>query len=288
VPELPEVEVLVRHLRPLLYGKVIHAVHVSRPRVLRPTSVRTFTQKLKKARFTNLSRRGKFLLFTLSQRKGVETMGLVGHLGMTGRMYLLSKPATLPKHTAVSMDLGDKQFVFEDTRYFGRLTLETGAIERLGPEPLSNEWTTDIFAEALRNSTQPIKVKLLDQSLVAGIGNIYASEALFRSGISPKIPARRLGKGQVLQLWRAIREVLAEAIDRGISQELDYPGDSKRLDGFFYFGRSAREDLPEPFSVYGRLGEPCLICGKVIRRLIQASRSTFYCPHCQTAKSGRR
>jgi formamidopyrimidine-DNA glycosylase len=203
-------------------------------------------------------------------------------------MYLLPKPAALPKHTAVSIDLGDKQFVFEDTRYFGRLTLETSAIERLGPEPLSHEWTASLFAEALRSSTQPIKVKLLDQTLVAGIGNIYASEALFRSGISPRVPARRLRDQQVLQLWRSIREVLAEAIDRGSSQELNYAGDSERADGFFYYGRSAGEALPEPFSVYGRLGEPCSICGQPIRRLIQAARSTFYCPHCQSPNLGRR
>jgi formamidopyrimidine-DNA glycosylase len=289
VPELPEVEVLVRYLRPLLRNQVIHQVHVRRPRVLRPNSVPLFSRRLKGACFDNLSRRGKFLLFTLSARGQNETIGLIGHLGMTGRMYLLPKSAALPKHTAVWMDLKDKMFVFEDTRYFGRLTLETEMIDGLGPEPLSQDWTADSFADALRNSRQPIKIKLLDQRVVAGVGNIYASEALFRSGISPKVSARRLGKEQVLRLWQSVREVLSEAIERGSSQELNYASGSERLDDFFYFGRVIGEtDRSEHFFVYGRLGQPCFNCGHRIRRLIQVARSSYYCPRCQSSKSSRK
>ena len=116
---------------------------------------------------------------------------------MTGRMYLLPAKDRLPKHAAVVLKLGRENFVFEDTRYFGRLTLDSSALARLGPEPLGAEFTAERFAEALGRSRQAIKVKLLDQSLLAGVGNIYASEALFRAGIAPTLPARRLTAGQV-------------------------------------------------------------------------------------------
>lgn len=282
MPELPEVEVLVRHLRPLLQGKVIRAVQVKRARVLRPTSVRQLTQELVGARFDVLSRRGKFLLFTLCQARRKGSMHLLGHLGMSGRMYLLPKAEPLPKHAAVVLALGDETFVFEDTRYFGRFTLDTSPLAKLGPEPLSSEFTPEVFGEALARSGQPIKVKLLDQTLVAGVGNIYASEALFRGGISPKLPARKLRPKQVRQLWKSIREVLAEAIVQGCTQLLDFNG-TKTRDSFFYFGRpqEASESYEERLSVYGRRGELCLICGTRIRHCVQAARSTFYCPHCQ-------
>jgi formamidopyrimidine-DNA glycosylase len=289
VPELPEVEVLVRHLLPLVRGKVIRGLTVSRARVVRPAPISNFIRELKHARFENLSRRGKFLLFTLTRPKPARTILLIGHLGMTGRMYLLPKSVALPKHTSVSMDLDSQRFVFEDTRFFGRLTLETGVIERLGPEPLSSEFTIEKLADGLRRSAQPIKIKLLDQTLIAGVGNIYASEALFRSGISPRTPARQLNHIQVSKLWSAIRHVLAEAIERGSSLPLNYANDSSAgAKSFFYFGSFENVDEPEPFSVYGRLGAPCPVCGRPIRRLTQAARSTFYCPRCQGSKLKRK
>ncbi len=282
MPELPEVEVLVRHLRPLLQGKAIRAVQVGRARVLRPTSVWQLTQELVGARFDDLSRRGKFLLFTLREARREGSIQLLGHLGMSGRMYLLPKADPLPKHLAVALDLGDEKFVFEDTRYFGRLTLDAGPLAKLGPEPLSSEFTAEKFAEALARSAQPIKVRLLDQALVAGVGNIYASEALFRAGISPRLPARKLRPKQVQQLWKAIREVLTEAIAQGSTQLLDFHG-TKTPDNFFYFGRAqgAIDSYEERLCVYGRRGELCLTCGTRIRHCVQAARSTFYCPHCQ-------
>ena len=215
-------------------------------------------------------------------------MQLLGHLGMSGRMYLLPKADPLPKHAAVALDLGDERFVFEDTRYFGRLTLDTSPLAKLGPEPLSSEFTTERFTEALARSAQPIKVRLLDQTLVAGVGNIYASEALFRGGISPGIPARKLRPKQVQQLWKSIREVLAEAIDQGSTQLLDFHG-TKTPDNFFYFGRAqgAIDSYEERLFVYGRQGELCLICGTRIRHCVQAARSTFYCPHCQAPRRHR-
>ncbi|HYG34722.1 MAG TPA: DNA-formamidopyrimidine glycosylase family protein, partial [Clostridia bacterium] len=215
MPELPEVEVLVRHLKPLLEGQTITEVHVRRPKILAPTTTRQFGKVLRGATFTALSRRGKFLLFHLKTLHSDLPVPLLGHLGMTGRMYLLPAGSPLPKHAVVVMNLGKEDFVFEDTRYFGRMTLDITSIEKLGPEPLGDEFTPEHFGQALQRSTQPIKVKLLDQTLVAGVGNIYASEALFRAGISPRVAARRLNGPQVQRLWQAIREVLTEAIKCG-------------------------------------------------------------------------
>jgi len=211
VPELPEVEILARHLAPLLLGKTIRAIEVRRAKVLRPTSARQLAQKLVGAKFIHLRRRGKYLLFDL-KKKGAGQFTCLGHLGMTGRMFLQPHSAELPKHTALVLDLGKLRFVYEDTRYFGRFTLDTKAVESLGPEPLSADFTTEGFALALKRSAQPVKVKLLDQSLVAGVGNIYASEALFRAKISPRRSARSLKRAEVERLHMQIRVVLQEAI----------------------------------------------------------------------------
>jgi formamidopyrimidine-DNA glycosylase len=282
VPELPEVEVLVRHLGPLLQNKTIHAVHVRRAKVLAPASARKFAQTLRGAKFTGLSRRGKYLLFRLRATRPARSLVLVGHLGMTGRMYLLPARTHLPRHAAVVLNLGREKFVFEDTRYFGRLTFDASAVQKLGPEPLEAKFTVDGFARALRRSMQAIKVRLLDQALLAGVGNIYASEALFRAGIAPALPARKLTAPQVQRLWRAIRQVLRQAIACGSTVPLNYAGTGLR-DGLFFFGRApgTPDFYQECLRVYDRAGQPCPRCGTSIRRRVQAARSTFYCPHCQ-------
>jgi formamidopyrimidine-DNA glycosylase len=289
VPELPEVEVLVRHLRPLLGGRTIHSVQVRRAKVIGAVSTRNFTQALRGARFCGLARRGKYLVFQLRQAGGVEPLTLVGHLGMTGRMYLLPAKDRLPKHAAVVLNLGRESFVFEDTRYFGRLRLDGSALARLGPEPLGAEFTANRFAKALGRSQQAIKVRLLDQTLLAGVGNIYASEALFRAGIAPTLPARRLTAAQVQRLWRAVRAVLREAIACGSTVPLNYAGQGKR-DGLFYFGKApgAPDYYEERLRVYDRTGKPCPACGTPIKRRVQAARSTFYCPQCQGGVEIRR
>jgi len=282
MPELPEVEVLVRHLEPLLRNKIIRAVLVRRSKVLRPTSTRRFANALRGAKFTGLSRRGKYLLFALRPAGQPGTLLVVGHLGMTGRMYLLPAEAALPKHAAVVLDLGPRKFVFEDTRYFGRFTLDDRALKALGPEPLDGHFTAASFGQGLKRSAQAVKIKLLDQSLVAGVGNIYASEALFLAGISPRTAARRLRPAQVAALWRTIRQVLAEAIKCGSTVPLDYPGTGTR-DALFYFGRASGtpDFYSELLRVYDRTGQPCVQCGTAIKRIVQCARSTFYCPACQ-------
>lgn len=283
MPELPEVEVLVRHLRPLLRGKKIRAVQIRRERVIRPTTANQLKQALRGATFAEVSRRGKFLLFQLRRPAKQPPVQLVGHLGMTGRMFLTRKTEPLPKHAAVVLDLGREQFVYEDQRYFGRLSLDARSLARMGPEPLGTEFTPKTFAAALAGSKRAIKVRLLDQDLVAGVGNIYASEALHRARIKPQLAAGKLKPGQVQALWRTIRQVLAEAIRFGSTIPLNHGSSTKRGDGLFYYGRAA--DAPDYYEerlrVYDRTGQPCRRCKTAIRRIVQAARSTFYCPQCQ-------
>lgn len=284
MPELPEVEVLVRHLASVVPGKRVIDVHVFREKVVRPATAAELTAALKGATFNGVHRRGKYLLFDLTASSAGAGIGsrILGHLGMTGRMYLVPKTAPLPKHAAVVFDLGNEHFVFEDTRYFGRLTLDLSPVGQLGPEPLDRSFTADVLARALARSSQPIKIKLLDQRVVAGVGNIYASEALARAGIHPKTPSRSLGPEETQRLWQAIRKVLREAIAAGSTVPLDFEGTGAR-DGLFYYGRSAAtpESYTERLRVYGRQGEPCGRCGEPIERIFLAGRSTFFCPQCQ-------
>jgi formamidopyrimidine-DNA glycosylase len=284
MPELPEVEVLARRLRPLINGKTVHAVNVRRAKVLLPTSPRKFRRTLLGAKFTGLSRRGKYLLFRLHAKSGGTLIYLLGHLGMTGRIFLAPKGRCLPRHTAVALDLGASNLVYEDTRYFGRLTLDPSAVSRLGPEPLDDGFGVETFAQSLKRSRQAIKVRLLDQGLIAGIGNIYASEALFRARISPKMAANKLTVAQARRLRFAIRAVLTEAIKWGSTVPLNLVGN--KSDGLFYFGRApgAPDFYEERLRVYDRAEQPCLNCRHPIKRIIQAARSTFYCPHCQRAR----
>jgi formamidopyrimidine-DNA glycosylase len=306
VPELPEVEILVRHLRPLLLNRTIRAVEVRRAKVAAPTPVGELKRNLTGATFTDLSRRGKYLLFSLKrpkiqpgQRSSVNprdppldaepSFQLLGHLGMTGRMYLTKSIDSVPKHAAVILDLGRERFVFEDARYFGRFTLDTEPVCRLGPEPLSQEFSAACFHLKLKRSKQAIKIRLLDQSLIAGVGNIYASEALHRAGISPRTPASELSLGKVRLLLASIRDVLSEAIRFGSTVPLSFAA-SEKNDRLFYYGRApgAGDHYVERLRVYGRGGEACLKCGAKIRVLVLGGRSTFFCPRCQRMRSGKR
>jgi formamidopyrimidine-DNA glycosylase len=289
MPELPEVEVLVQHLRPLLRGKKIRSVQIRRERVIRPTSAARLKRALRGAKFVALTRRGKFLLFQLRHPQRKTSFTLVGHLGMTGRMFLLRPGELLPKHAAVMLDLGRCRFVYEDQRYFGRLTLDASSVERMGPEPLGKDFTAAKFATALAGSSRAIKVKLLDQDLVAGVGNIYASEALFRARIAPQLAAGKLEPAQVRALWRAIRQVLTEAIRFGSTIPLHHGPGAATKDGLFYYGRAAGapDYYEERLRVYDRADAPCRRCKTKIKRIVQAARSTFFCPGCQPKYSAR-
>jgi len=273
MPELPEVEILVRYLKPLLESKVVRSVEVRRERTLATTTRRQLSMALRGARFVGVERRGKYLLFSLEQPRSLKPITLVGHLGMTGRMYLLPARAPLPKHAAVVLHLSEEQFVFEDTRYFGRLTLDQSSVKKLGVEPLDPAFTATMLAQALNRSIQPIKV------------NIYASEALFRARISPIRPSRKLTGEEIHRLWTAIRETLAEAIKGGGTVALNFAGISE-TDGLYYFGRAPGEtsSYEERLQVYDRMGLPCIRCNVPLKRLVQAGRSTFFCPNCQRGR----
>jgi len=280
VPELPEVEVLTRHLDPALRGKIIRAVNIQRAKSTRPTSARSLRAKLVGAKFISVSRRAKYLIFQLKPPRR-DPFTLLGHLGMTGRMYVQSVNAPLPKHAAVTFGLGRRTFVFEDTRYFGRLTLDLSSLDSLGHEPLSDAFNGAKLHAALSRSTQAIKPKLLDQKTLAGVGNIYASEALWRAGISPRKSARRLTRAQCAALAASIREVLAEAIACGSTVPLDFAGAARR-DRIFYYGTTtSTQGFEERLRVYNRADEPCDRCATPIRKITQAARSTYYCPQCQ-------
>ena len=281
MPEMPEVEILARHLRPLLRGKTIRSVKVFRERSTRPTPPRQFEKALTGAKFKNLSRRGKYLLFELQPKNTKGKLPVLGHLGMTGRMFLALKKEKPPSHTAIIFDLGGWNFIFEDWRYFGRMTLDLSPIENLGPEP--SEVSPEAFGQSLKHSRQSIKVKLLDQSLIAGIGNIYASEALFRAGISPKLPANRLSSAQSKKLLHAIRGVLDDAVRFGSTVPLKTM--SGKSGALFYFDEGGEGFYEKRLRIYDRAGKPCRNnCGGKIERITQAARSTYFCPRCQRGR----
>jgi formamidopyrimidine-DNA glycosylase len=280
MPELPEVEILVRQLRLLLRRKSIRHVEIRRKRAVRPDSPQTFREMVAGAKFKGLSRRGKYLLFRLEGANPPRrAFQMLGHLGMTGRMYVALKNEALAKHAAIVFDLGDRDFIYEDPRYFGRMTLDLSPIRALGAEPLADDFSAKQWAAGLKKSRRAIKIKLIDQDFVAGLGNIYASEALFRARLSPKRPANRLMLSEVKRLRGAVREVLKEAIKYGSTVPLKAM--SGKSDALFYYSDDGEGFYEKRLRVYGRAGKPCLRCGTAIRRMTQGGRSTFFCPHCQ-------
>lgn len=285
MPELPEVEVLSQYLASLLPGRRIRSVVVHRERSVRPDSGERFTEALTGKQFVRVRRRAKYLIFEVRGSKGREHF--LGHLGMTGRMFVARKRMPLPKHAAVTMELDRGRLVYEDPRSFGRLSLQLDALASLGPEPLSPEVDSRSFWRQLKRSRQAVKARLLSSEVVVGVGNIYASESLFLAGIDPRTASHRITLRQAERLLEAIRLTLKEAIAFGSSLLLDWSG-SDRRDALFYYGRKeAGEHREERFNVYNREGQPCRQCGRGIRRVIQAARSSFYCPGCQQRRSPR-
>ena len=258
-----------------------------RAKVLGATPETRLKRSLVGATFAGVKRRGKFLLFTLHVRRRAEPVLLVGHLGMTGRIYLAAKDAPLAKHAAVVLDLGRHRMIYEDTRYFGRFTLILAAWRLWVPSRWAGTSRPGIWPR-LGRSGQAIKIKLLDQSLVAGVGNIYASEALFLARISPWARANELTRDQLARLWRAIRRVLATAIRQDSTVPLDFAGSGAR-DGLFYYGRKgdANGFYAERLLVYDRQGRPCPSCGTGIKRIVQGARSTYFCAVCQGVSGGK-
>jgi formamidopyrimidine-DNA glycosylase len=288
VPELPEVETVRIGLAPVLEGHRLTKVETRRGG-LRVPFPRNFAGRLTGKRVNTLRRRAKYLLAELDNG---ET--LVIHLGMSGRMAVYAEGgvrklgqyvydaapegAGSGKHDHVVFETdAPARIVFTDPRRFGLMTLvptdtldEDKLFEGLGVEPLSNHFHADYLAAVLKGKKTPIKSALLDQRVIAGIGNIYACEALFRARISPKRLAGKVRAAEIPMLADAIKTVLREAIAAGGSSLRDYRQADGNLGNFQH-----------RFQVYDREGEPCPSCQGTIKRIVQAGRSTFYCPKCQ-------
>ena len=289
MPELPEVETVRRGLAPVMDGARILKAAARRPDLRFPLP-KNFAGRLKGAKISALRRRGKYLIGDLSTGES-----LIMHLGMSGRFTIDAGAAALgqarpaefaqahdcdPKHDHVVIELAGAtraRVTYNDPRRFGFMDLAaTQSIEEcrhfkdMGPEPLSNAFSPDDLNAALRGKQSIIKAALLDQRVVAGLGNIYVCEALYRAQISPRRRAGSVAGVRGDRLHRAIVAVLRDAIDAGGSTLKDFAAADGAL-GYFQ----------HRFDVYGREGDPCRQCGAEIRRLTQSGRSTFFCPDCQ-------
>ena len=282
MPELPEVETVMRGLAPVMQGQVIAQAHVNRPDLRWPFPER-MAERLTGQAVLGLRRRSKYILLDLS---GGET--LLVHLGMSGRILVSGDPSgrfvrdhpAPEKHDHVVFDMANKARVtFNDPRRFGAMDLMSTAqgeahplLKQIGPEPFGNAFNEYYLATTLSARKTPIKTALLDQKIIAGLGNIYVCEALFRAGISPLCKAADLSRDRAAALVPVIRQVLQEAIDAGGSSLRDF----RQADGELgYFQHN--------FAVYGREGEDCRSdgCPGVILRAVQSGRSSFYCEQCQ-------
>ncbi len=282
MPELPEVETVKAGLAPVMEGKVIARADINRPDLRWPFPDH-MADRLTGKRVTGLRRRSKYILADLDSG---ET--LLIHLGMSGRMLISGHmlgdfrhehPAPAKHdHVVFHMDTGIR-ITFNDARRFGAMDLMPTAtqedhwlIRDLGPEPLGNAFNETYLIARLHGRNTPIKSALLDQRIVAGLGNIYVCEVLFRAGIHPKRKAGQISGKRVATLVPLIRDVLSEAIAAGGSSLRDYRQADGEL-GYFQHG----------FQVYDREGEPCITpgCGKKISRIVQSGRSSFFCPQCQ-------
>ena len=274
MPELPEVEHVVRALRRSILGRRILAAEIKLPRLLVGSSPTSFKRKLRGARIDAVNRRGKYILIELDKQQV-----LVVHLRMTGKFLCIGADQPLPPYPHVVFYLDDdRRLVFCDMRQFGRMRLlptqkllALPQIETLAPEPLTDDFSLAYLLETLSKSRRSLKQLLLDQTRILGLGNIYASEALFLARISPLKAADSLSKKRASRLHEAIREILQEAIDAGSTLRIDLTDGNGS-----YFGTTERF-----WRVYEREGEPCVNCGTRIRRVVQGGRSTYYCPRCQ-------
>jgi len=282
MPELPEVETVRRGLEPVMTGQIIRLAQVNRPDLRFPLPDR-MAERLTGARVEQLRRRSKYILADLSTG---ET--LLIHLGMSGRMLVSGAqlgafhhdhPAP-QKHDHVVVDMeGGARVTFNDARRFGAMDLMPTAatdshplLASLGPEPLGNAFDEDYLFNRLKGRATPIKAALLDQRVVAGLGNIYVCEVLYRAGIDPRLLAGQIEEARLRQIVPLVREVLAEAIAAGGSSLRDY----RQADGELGYFQHA-------FRVYDREGQPCATpgCAGTIARVVQSGRSSYFCPGCQ-------
>lgn len=270
MPELPEVETTRRGLAPFVVNRRIHDVIV-RNRALRQPIPKRLPQILRGRTIRAVERRAKYLLIDC------ETGTLIVHLGMSGRLWLVDADAPVETHDHFDLVLDNGRAVrLRDPRRFGLVLWheqdprEHVLLASIGPEPLAEQFSGDWLYEVTRKRSAAIKLVLMDSHVVAGVGNIYASEELFRAGINPKRPASRISRARYAVLADRVRETLEAAIRAGGSTLRDYVGSDGEA-GYFQ----------DEHLVYGRGGEPCLKCGTAIREIRQGQRATFYCPRCQ-------
>jgi formamidopyrimidine-DNA glycosylase len=281
MPELPEVETIARGLNQRIAGDVIESVWLGeKPEPLK-SPAKEIAAVLERAHIQRVRRVGKHIVVDLERRSrnGRRSVGTSGqwivHLGMTGRLLIASPETAMEKHTHAVLKLASgRELRFVDPRRFGRLAVvrmeskKAAGFAAPGDEPLDSK--TERFITLFRHRKTPIKSALLNQKLLSGVGNIYADESLFRAGIRPRRRAASLTRAELRNLHAALQEVLREAIELGGSSVSDYV-DAEGREGFFQLRH----------RVYGREGEPCLVCGTAIKRVIIAGRSSHYCPHCQ-------
>jgi formamidopyrimidine-DNA glycosylase len=277
MPELPEVETIARGLANRVSGDVIESVWLGeKPEPLKSTA-QEIAATLEHSRITTVRRVGKHIVFDL-ERNGVGRVRpakvhptpaqWIVHLGMTGRLQVCEPQVEILKHTHAILKLASgRELRFVDPRRFGRLSVTHG-FEAAGIEPLDADF--DRFFALFRRRDTPIKSALLNQKLLSGVGNIYADESLFRAGIRPRRRASSITRNQWIKLLSSVKEVLKEAIALGGSSISDYV-DANGEEGFFQLQH----------RVYGREGEPCLVCKTPIKRIVIAGRSSHYCPKCQ-------
>ena len=275
MPELPEVEHVVRALRRVVIGRRIVATEISLPKLIAPTTSSVFKRKIKGSTITGVSRRGKFIVIELDCDRILAV-----HLRMTGKFLHLSADDELAKHARAIFYLeNDRRLVFSDQRKFGVMKLvaksrlsKTKGIAELAPEPFSDEFSFEYLKATLANSRRTLKTLLLDQTRVLGLGNIYAAEALFRAGINPFKISSELSTKRVARLHAEILAVLSDAISDSSTSRIDL----EQPDGFTY-----GEAFERFWQVYERENEPCVKCGARIRRVTHGGRSTYWCPRCQ-------
>ena len=268
MPELPEVEAVCRKLREEAAGQVIRAAHILRPRIVHPQSVDEIERTVRGRRIEAVERRAKNILMRLS---GGIVMRV--HLRMTGNLYVAPDVRFRPPSARAYFEFdGHRGMVFEDFRALGRIHLHSleeteRFLSGLGPEPLAPGFTIEAFQAAAKSSRQPAKLFLMDQTRIAGLGNIYAAEALFRARVNPSQPINRFRGRKLGALHGAIVQVLEQAV-------------ASALAGYGGPGTIGEAEAFERL-VYDREGEPCGVCGRKIRRIRQGGRSTYYCPGCQ-------
>lgn len=264
MPELPEVETITRSLRPVLVGKKVLAADLLWARTLATPSPRVLKRRIVGQEILEVSRRAKYLQFRLSEDH------LLMHLRMSGDLQIKPGSPDPQKHDRLILSLsGDCVLVFNDTRKFGRVWLVRDpdqVVAHLGPEPLSDGFTARLFHEALGSHHRQLKPLLLDQTFLAGMGNIYTDEALHLARIHPQARSDSLDRDQAKRLWEAIRAILQEGIRRNGSS----------IDWVYRGG-----EFQNYFRVYDRKGQPCPVCGAAIQRIVVGQRGTYICPDCQ-------